>query len=89
MLLYFHGNAEDLGRTLDFLKSVQRYLQVHILAVEYPGYGIYAGQPSEALIFEDADSVFDFLTETVGWRAEDVILCGRSIGAGPSCYLAA
>ena len=86
--MYFHGNAEDLGRTQDFLKCLQRYLQVHIIAPEYPGYGIYPGSATEQGIIEDADSVFKFLTDTIGWHEDDIIMCGRSIGAGPACHLA-
>ena len=33
LVLYFHGNAEDVGLAYD--------MQMHMLAVEYPGYGLY------------------------------------------------
>ncbi len=38
-LLYFHGNAEDLGQSIDILNSMRKYLGVNVLAVEYPAYG--------------------------------------------------
>ncbi len=41
MFIYFHANAEDLGRAQKFLQYVNIYLKMHVLAVEYPGYGIY------------------------------------------------
>jgi len=41
ILLYFHANAEDLGRAHKFLSYVNIYLRMHVLAVEYPGYGVY------------------------------------------------
>lgn len=50
MLIYFHGNAEDIGRNKEFLGLISRQLKVHVLAVEYPGYGIYSGEPSEEVI---------------------------------------
>jgi hypothetical protein len=41
IFLYFHANAEDLGRAQRFLSYINMYLKMHVLAVEYPGYGLY------------------------------------------------
>lgn len=43
IFLYFHANAEDLGRAQRFLSYIHVYLKMHVIAVEYPGYGIYQG----------------------------------------------
>ena len=88
VMLYFHGNAEDVGTAYDFLRTLQRSVHVHILAVEYPGYGIYRGTATEERVLADAESVFMFLTEELEWPAEHVIIAGRSIGSGPACHLA-
>lgn len=62
---------------------------MHVLAVEYPGYGLYkTSPPNEVQIKEDADIVLDYLIKHVGVRAEDIILFGRSMGSGPATYLA-
>jgi hypothetical protein len=45
ILIYFHGNAEDVGLATELLDYVRSLLRVHVLAIEYPGYGIYDGQP--------------------------------------------
>ena len=45
-LLFFHGNAEDLGSALRLLKHMRNSLDTHIIAVEYPGYGVYKGKPT-------------------------------------------
>ena len=37
-LLFSHGNAEDLGETLPFLKRCAEYLQLPVIGFEYPGY---------------------------------------------------
>lgn len=48
VLLYFHGNAEDVGQSSDLLDHLMPTLKCHILAVEYPGYGIYrTKEPTE------------------------------------------
>lgn len=41
VFLYFHANAEDLGKALKFLTFVNIYMRMHVIAVEYPGYGVY------------------------------------------------
>ena len=64
LFLYFHANAEDLGRAQKFLTFVNIYLRMHVMAVEYPGYGIYLGDnPSAEKIINDADIVYNFLTK--------------------------
>jgi len=37
---------------------------------------------------EDAETVFDYLTKIIGVNENDIILFGRSMGSGPSTYLA-
>jgi esterase/lipase len=62
---------------------------MHVLAVEYPGYGIYHGDsPTSDKIIADAEIVYKFLTKELFWKEHDIIVCGRSIGSGPACYLA-
>lgn len=86
-LIYFHGNAEDIfnsNYTVDLTRSV---LPFNTLSVEYPGYSVYNDEKSSETIQEDALIVYDFLTNTVGIKESDIIICGRSIGSGPSIYL--
>lgn len=64
-------------------------MRMHILAVEYPGYGLYkTSPPDENKIKEDADIIFDYLTNYIGVKPSDIILFGRSMGSGPATYLA-
>ena len=89
LFLYFHANAEDLGRAYKFLTYVHTCLKMHVLAVEYPGYGTYKErEPSAEKIIRDADTVYAFVTKKIGWREEDIVVCGRSIGSGPACHVA-
>ena len=37
---------------------------------------------------EDAEIVFNYLTKIIGINENDIILFGRSMGSGPSTYLA-
>ena len=87
--MYFHGNAEDIGLAYDLMFMFGAEMKMHVLAVEYPGYGLYkTSKPDEEKIKQDADTVYDYLTQVCGVKERDIILFGRSMGSGPSSYLA-
>jgi len=88
LLVYFHANAEDVGLAEDFLRSIKDTLHVHVLAIEYPGYGEYEGKPNEAQINADAETLFDFLQNSLHINPSSIHLLGRSIGSGPAVHLA-
>jgi fermentation-respiration switch protein FrsA (DUF1100 family) len=86
-LLYFHGNAEDIfnsNYTVDLTRTVLPY---NTLSIEYPGYSIYNAEKNSSTIEEDSLIVYDYLVEKVGIKENDIVVCGRSIGSGPSIYL--
>lgn len=45
--------------------------------------------PSENMCYRNIEAAFRYLTETRKIPASQIILYGRSLGSGPSCYLAA
>merc|ERR1719384_61070 len=62
---------------------------MNVLAVEYPGYGLLHGLPaSEDALKEVALTAFRFILDELKVAYEQVILFGRSVGSGPSVYLA-
>lgn len=87
-LWYFHGNAEDLG---DLGPRLQAFHQkgYAVFAVEYPGYGLNPGIPTEAGIYDATHAGFQYLTEELGVSPEKIIAYGRSLGGGPAIELAA
>lgn len=90
VLLFFHGNAEDVGLAEDLLHHLSESLEVHVIGVEYPGYGIYRDEePCDEQIEKDALTVYEYLTDTFGLKEKDILLFGRSLGSGPSTFLAA
>jgi hypothetical protein len=61
-LLYFHGNAEDLGNTYMQLNALRDTIGVRIIAMEYRGYGLYGGtEKSSCGLLQDALTVYDFM----------------------------
>ena len=63
LIIFFHGNAEDLGISYEMLDHMRTALRINMMAVEYPGYGIYedAGGASEEKIYKDAELVYNFV----------------------------
>merc|ERR1719384_658969 len=62
---------------------------MNVLAVEYPGYGLLHGLPaSEDALKEVALTAFRFILDELKVAYEQIILFGRSVGSGPTVYLA-
>lgn len=87
-VLFSHGNAEDLGMIYEWFVSFSRNLRVNVFAYDYEGYGKATGSPSETSCYEDIDAAFTYLVENQKIPPENIVLYGRSLGTGPSLYLA-
>ena len=87
-ILFSHGNAEDLGMIYDWFNDLARVLRVNIMAYDYTGYGKSNGVPTEENCYADIEAAFQYLLEVRRVQPEQVVLYGRSLGSGPSCYLA-
>lgn len=61
-----------------------------MLAPEYPGYGLYNTEsPSEESILNDAELIIRYSIEKLGYREENIILVGRSLGTGVAARMGA
>ena len=87
-LLFFHGNAENLGACVP-LASLTRAYGYSLMLVDYRGFGRSDGRPSERGIYLDGEAALDHLR---GRREVDplrIVVWGRSIGAAVAVHLAA
>jgi hypothetical protein len=82
-LLYFGGNAEDVGANIPDFEAAFPGRAVYL--VNYRGYGGSTGRPSEAALICDAEAIFDSL----GARHDPIAVIGRSLGSGIAVALAA
>ncbi|CAD8084525.1 unnamed protein product [Paramecium sonneborni] len=87
-IIYFHANCEDLKSSYNLIDFLRHNMKMNILAVEYPGYGIYQGEPSEELILKDAEYIYKYVAFHSAIEEQNIILMGRSIGTGVACHLA-
>ena len=87
LILYFHGNGEDLGIDLPHLAALQA-AGFAVLAVDYPGYGLTGGTASEAGLCAAADAAYAYATGTLGWARGRVIVYGLSLGGSAAVWVA-
>ncbi|MBO6121802.1 MAG: alpha/beta hydrolase [Kiritimatiellae bacterium] len=83
-----HGNAEDALSTLDMLELLAEGGYT-VASVDYPGYGLSDGSPDEEGCYRNVHRLYDWLIETRGFKPEEIIVDGFSIGTGPATELAA
>jgi predicted alpha/beta-fold hydrolase len=82
VLLYLHGNGENIGGNLE---HAHRYQQMgfSVFLFDYRGYGLSEGPfPSERRVYEDAATAWAYLTEVRRIPAQSIWLFGHSLG-GP------
>jgi fermentation-respiration switch protein FrsA (DUF1100 family) len=87
LLLYSHGNGTDIGRVSPFINAMEQH-GVAVLTYDYPGYGTSTGSPSESGCYAAIEAVFQYATQTLGYSPDQIILYGRSLGGGPTTWLA-
>ncbi len=87
LILYHHGNGEDLGHLSSPL-PIFHDLGLSVLTYDYPGYGRSSGKPSEASVLAAAEAAYRWAVTSGGWSPDQLIQYGRSIGGGPALHLA-
>ena len=61
----------------------------NVLALEYRGYGLSEGKPSEAGIYRDADAGYQYLINEKHIDPRSIIAFGQSLGTAVAAHLAA
>lgn len=87
LLLYSHGNGEDIGMIRPFLEQFQRR-GISVLAFDYPGYGTSGGEPTEAGCYAAIEAAYAHAVDALGFKPNAITLYGRSLGSGPATWLA-
>ncbi len=83
--------AKGNGGTVDSMQTFQRWFATQGItsyALEYRGYGLSSGWPSQGGIFEDMKRLWSFALKEEGVEPGQVIVLGQSLGTGPATYLA-
>ncbi|HSW76689.1 MAG TPA: alpha/beta hydrolase [Candidatus Saccharimonadales bacterium] len=85
-ILYSHSNSELIS---DFeITDLSEVYQANMCMYDYAGYGLHSiRNASEEHCYTDIKAVYSYLID-FGIQSDQIVLYGRSIGTGPSCYLA-
>jgi hypothetical protein len=87
LLIYFHGNAGNIGHRIPELQTLAE-MKLNVLGVGYRGYGRSTGSPSEEGIYRDGAAALRHARATLGFDLKRMILCGRSLGTTVAVELA-
>lgn len=84
LLVYYGGNAMDISMMLPYLDHFPHAK----LLVNYRGYGLSTGAPTEQNIISDSLSILDSILKETGRTPNDVIIVGQSLGSGVATQIA-
>lgn len=86
VILLCHGNFGNISQRLDMISELYS-LGYNVFIFDYRGFGRSNGVPSEKGLYNDALGAYDYLKER-GYKNEDIILFGRSLGGVVAIFLA-
>jgi uncharacterized protein len=87
VFIYNQGRNSDLGKALNYAK-VMLAAGASVFSYEYRGFGDTPGQPSVVGICQDGLTAYDYVSGTLGYQAQDIVIYGESLGAGVAAYVA-
>lgn len=86
-LLHLHGNGEQLADLIALGRAV-RARGLGFFAVEYPGYGVAEGAPSEQANYAAAEASIEYLKTRHAVSNDRLVLQGQSLGTGVALEMA-
>lgn len=89
VVLYFHGNGEQVADNADLILLLSDKLQATVFLFDYRGYGKSSGKPYEAGVVADGIAAQRWLAQRTSRQPSEVVLVGRSIGGGVAVACAA
>ena len=85
-VLYFHGNGGSLS-TMDRTLAEFKRADFGALLLDYRGYGLSGGKPSEPGLYRDGLAAYDYC-RSLGIPVSRLIVHGQSLGGGVASYVA-
>lgn len=90
LILYFHGAAGTLGsgwRPQSYRALSAAAPNVHVLAIDYRGFGTSTGWPSEAGMLTDALTLANFAMNEASISPDRIVLFAQSLGTAVTVSL--
>lgn len=86
IVLYFHGNRENVNHYAEFALNFTRN-GYEVWMPDYPGFGKSTGKLTEQLLYDEALQVYKMARTR--YRPVQMIIYGKSLGSGVAAQLAA
>ena len=87
VILYLHGNDEDIFESRESLKPFMPP-SCNLALVAYVGYGLSFGEPWEHGCYDSAHRLYDWVHGELGYKPEDILIVGYSLGTSVALELA-
>lgn len=91
LLIFFGGNSQNSSNTCKYFKEYKTFSSFegyHFLYVDYPGYGLSDGSPSDTTMFAAALRIYDYACTLECVDSRNIVVLGYSIGTGVATYVA-
>jgi len=86
-ILFLHGNAGNASHRLP--DAVRLWLlDANVLLLDYRGYGLSEGHPSERGVYLDGQAGLAYLVDELGFSPREIVIFGRSIGSAVAVHIA-
>lgn len=79
-MIYFHGNAGNVGARIPHIEILVKKLNTNVLILAYRGYGHSEGTPSEDGLRLDAEATLDYALNDDEIDSSRVFVYGQSLG---------
>jgi uncharacterized protein len=86
-VVYFHGNGGNLSVWADILAGLWRE-RLEVIAVDYRGYGLSTGSPSEQGLYRDVAATVAHVQSKLRRSDVPIVYWGRSIGTAMAAFAA-
>lgn len=80
IIIYSHGNGENLYTLNSFMKELANFLKVPVIGYDYIGYGASKGKPSEIGCYESIHTIVNYVKHKN--PKKEILLMGMSLGTG-------
>ncbi|KAJ4456698.1 putative Serine protease [Paratrimastix pyriformis] len=87
-MLYFHGNAGYVGTRIAHSGLLLRHTQINVLLIDYRGYGLSEGDPSERGLQKDADAALAWVRAQETVDKSKIYVYGQSLGGAVAIWAA-
>jgi uncharacterized protein len=85
VVLYFHGNMQNIERYAPFASNFTKN-NYEVWMIDYPGFGKSTGERTEQIIYDDAKEFYKMARARFG--KDSIVIYGKSIGTGIASQLA-